>query len=213
MEKKGNMNLAYTEKWKKSLKNIELGNMEVLKISPKWFCMEPDQPSIISTESIWLTQLAELAVTPARPPRCPSTQLPSVSWGFVHLKPVQVWCFPNLTTALRKAAQSLVSCRTSWVLLYHLSHVLLTSSLLAMPELGHSHAKPQRLISTKSLHYSLEERSEDNPSCHNKVKSCQAYVFSLECELHMHSIPPKPGLPLETKQPHPHSPAFGLICH
>lgn len=32
MEYTGNVKLAYTEKWKKSHKNIELGNLEVLEI-------------------------------------------------------------------------------------------------------------------------------------------------------------------------------------
>lgn len=32
MEYTGNVKLAYTEKWEKSLKNIELGNLEVLEI-------------------------------------------------------------------------------------------------------------------------------------------------------------------------------------
>lgn len=32
MKQTGNGKLAYTEKWEKSLKNIELGNLEVLKI-------------------------------------------------------------------------------------------------------------------------------------------------------------------------------------
>lgn len=112
----------------------------------KWFCMEINQPSIISTEPTWLIQLAELATTLMQPPKCPSPQLPSVSWVFVHEKSGQVWCLPDLITALRKRTQSLVSCRTSWVLLYHLSHVLLISSLLAMTELGHSHTSCKYLF-------------------------------------------------------------------
>lgn len=32
MEYTGNVKLAHTEKWKKSLKNIEVGNLEVLEV-------------------------------------------------------------------------------------------------------------------------------------------------------------------------------------
>lgn len=152
----------------------------------KWLCMETKQPNI-STEPAWLTQLAELAMTPAQPTTCPNTWLPSVSWGFVHLKPCQVWCLRDLMIALRKRTQRLVSCRTSWVLLYCITHALVISSILAKPKVGHSHAKPKRHVSTKTLHCVTPGSSEDNPGCHNKVKSCQAYVFSLHYELHTHS--------------------------